>query len=129
MDSSLRPDIKLLTRADLRQPTDNPDQPWLWHGFLAPGAVSLFDRTHRATFTYVYDLPFLREQRGVLGRIAGGWQQAGIGQALALTGILIALTYWRTHRGFTRHAFATNAVVMACGFLLVGYQLSGYVLG
>jgi hypothetical protein len=27
-----------------------------------------------------------------------------------------------------RHAFATNAVVMAGGFLLIGYQLSGYFL-
>jgi hypothetical protein len=52
-----------------------------------------------------------------------------IGQGLALTGILIALTYWRTRSGFVRHAFATNGLVMACGFLLVGYQLSGYVLG
>jgi hypothetical protein len=51
-----------------------------------------------------------------------------IGQFLALTGILIALTYWRTREGFLRHAFATNAIVMACGFLLVGYQLSGYFL-
>ena len=51
-----------------------------------------------------------------------------IGQGLALTGILIALTYWRTRRGFLRHAFATNAVVMACGFILVAYQLSGYFL-
>jgi hypothetical protein len=51
-----------------------------------------------------------------------------IGQFLALTGILIALTFWRTRAGFMRHAFATNAVVMACGFLLVGYQLSGYFL-
>jgi HupE/UreJ protein len=51
-----------------------------------------------------------------------------IGQGLALTGILIALSYWRTRRGFFDHAFATNAVVMACGFLLVGYQLSGYFL-
>jgi hypothetical protein len=51
-----------------------------------------------------------------------------IGQGLALTAILIALTYWRTRSGFMRHAFATNAIVMACGFLLVGYQLSGYFL-
>jgi hypothetical protein len=51
-----------------------------------------------------------------------------IGQALALTAVLIGLTYWRGRSGFVRHAFATNAVVMACGFLLVGYQLSGYVL-
>jgi hypothetical protein len=51
-----------------------------------------------------------------------------IGQGLALTGILIALTWWRTHRGFLEHSFATNALVMACGFLLVGFQLSGYFL-
>jgi hypothetical protein len=51
-----------------------------------------------------------------------------IGQGLALTGILIALTWWRTHRGFFEHSFATNALVMASGFLLVGYQLSGYFL-
>jgi hypothetical protein len=51
-----------------------------------------------------------------------------IGQGLALTAILIGLTYWRTRAGFLRHAFATNACVMACGFLLVGYQLSGYYL-
>ncbi len=52
-----------------------------------------------------------------------------IGQGLALTAVLIALGYWRTRPGFMRHAFATNALVMGCGFLLVGYQLSGYVLG
>jgi hypothetical protein len=51
-----------------------------------------------------------------------------IGQGLALTGILIGLTYWRTRQGFMRHAFATNAFVMGCGFLLVAYQLSGYFL-
>jgi hypothetical protein len=51
-----------------------------------------------------------------------------IGQGLALTGILIALTWWRMHRGFFEHSFATNALVMACGFLLVGVQLSGYFL-
>src|SRR5688572_27627799 len=51
-----------------------------------------------------------------------------IGQGLALTGILIALTWWRTRHGFLRHAFATNALVMAGGLLLVAYQLSGYFL-
>jgi hypothetical protein len=51
-----------------------------------------------------------------------------IGQGLALSAILIALGYWRMHRSFVRRAFAANAIVMACGFLLVGYQLSGYVL-
>ncbi len=52
-----------------------------------------------------------------------------IGQVVALTGVLIALSYWRTRRGFLRHAFVTNGALMAVGFLLVGYQLSGYFLG
>ena len=43
--------------------------------------------------------------------------------------VLIALAFWRTRSGFLRHAFVTNAVLMAGGFLLVGYQLSGYMLG
>jgi hypothetical protein len=51
-----------------------------------------------------------------------------IGQGLALTGVLIALSWWRTRSDFFRHAFVTNTVLMACGFLLVGFQLSGYVV-
>jgi hypothetical protein len=49
-----------------------------------------------------------------------------IGQALALTAVLIALSVWRTRSGFFRHAFATNTVLMVVGFLLVGYQFAGY---
>ena len=49
-----------------------------------------------------------------------------IGQFMALTMILIALTYWRTHRGFLAHAFATNTALMTGGFILMGYQLTGY---
>src|SRR5690349_10014828 len=49
-----------------------------------------------------------------------------IGQVLALTAVLIALGYWRTRSGFLRHAFATNAVLMCAGFILVGYQVAGY---
>ena len=48
------------------------------------------------------------------------------GQGLALTGVLIALSAWRTVPAFSRHAFAANAVLMTGGFLLVGYQLAGY---
>jgi hypothetical protein len=52
-----------------------------------------------------------------------------IGQVLALTFVLLVLSYWRTRSGFLRHAFVTNGVLMACGFILVGYQVSGYFLG
>jgi hypothetical protein len=52
-----------------------------------------------------------------------------IGQVLALLCVLVALSYWRTRAGYLRHAFVTNGVLMACGFLLMGYQMSGYFLG
>ncbi len=49
-----------------------------------------------------------------------------IGQVMALTAVLLLLGYWRTNPGFLKHAYATNTVLMACGFMLVGYQLTGY---
>jgi hypothetical protein len=49
-----------------------------------------------------------------------------IGQMLALTGILIAITWWRAKPSFMRHAFVTNAAIMTGGFILMGYQLTGY---
>src|SRR5450631_2611738 len=52
-----------------------------------------------------------------------------IGQVLALTAVLIALSFWRTRSGFLRHAFATNAALMTAGFILTGYQIAGYYLG
>jgi hypothetical protein len=71
---------------------------------------------------------FALSPNGLVGNIVSFNVGVEIGQVLALTAVLIGLSYWRTRSGFVRHAFATNAVVMACGFLLVGYQLSGYVL-
>jgi hypothetical protein len=52
-----------------------------------------------------------------------------VGQVLALTAVLIALSFWRAHSGFLRHAFATNAALMSVGFVLTGYQIAGYYLG
>ena len=51
-----------------------------------------------------------------------------IGQILALTAVFIGLSYWRTRAGFLRHAFATNTLLMTGGFILVGYQLTGYMV-
>jgi hypothetical protein len=50
-----------------------------------------------------------------------------IGQVMALTAVLIALSYWRMHKSFLRDAFATNTALMAGGFTLLGYQLAGYL--
>lgn len=51
-----------------------------------------------------------------------------IGQILALAAILIAMTYWRRSKSFMRHAYAANTVLMTAGFILVGYQLTGYFI-
>ena len=71
---------------------------------------------------------FALSQNGLVANIVSFNVGVEIGQGLALTAILIGLSYWRTRTGFMRHAFATNAVVMTGGFLLIGYQLSGYFL-
>jgi hypothetical protein len=71
---------------------------------------------------------FALSPQGLVANIVSFNVGVELGQGLALTFILIALTFWRTRSGFLHHAFATNAIVMACGFLLVGYQLSGYFL-
>jgi hypothetical protein len=49
-----------------------------------------------------------------------------LGQIFALTGVLIALAFWRTSASFHRHARLANTFLMAGGFVLMGYQLVGY---
>ncbi len=51
-----------------------------------------------------------------------------IGQLLALSAILIAMSYWRRTGGFVRYAYAGNVALMSAGFLLMGYQLAGYFI-
>ncbi|WP_028732189.1 HupE/UreJ family protein [Rhizobium leguminosarum] len=49
-----------------------------------------------------------------------------IGQLIALTIILIAMSYWRKTSSFLRHAYTANVLMMTAGFVLIGYQLTGY---
>ncbi len=49
-----------------------------------------------------------------------------IGQLLALTAVLIAMGYWRRTVGFWKHAYTANVLMMTAGFMLVGFQLTGY---
>jgi hypothetical protein len=50
------------------------------------------------------------------------------GQFLALAAILIAMGFWRRTASFARHAYAANVILMAAGFILMGYQLTGYIV-
>jgi len=66
--------------------------------------------------------------RGLVANLVSFNVGVEIGQVLALTAVLIALSYWRTRDGFLRHAFVTNTALMTGGFILAGYQFAGYVL-
>jgi hypothetical protein len=70
---------------------------------------------------------FTLAQNGLVANIVSFNVGVEIGQFLALTAVLIGLSYWRTRSGYLRHAFATNTALMAGGFILMGYQLAGYV--
>ena len=56
----------------------NTALPSIYGGLTWDRSLSFFDRTHRASFSYVYQLPFMTEQQGILGRIVGGWQLSGL---------------------------------------------------
>ena len=49
-----------------------------------------------------------------------------LGQLIALSVILAVIIWWRKAPGFARQAVTANAIIMAAGFLLMGYQLAGY---
>lgn len=49
-----------------------------------------------------------------------------VGQLLALSAILIAMGFWRRTDSFLKHAYLANVIIMTAGFVLIGYQLTGY---
>ena len=69
---------------------------------------------------------FTVSQNGLVTNIVSFNVGVEIGQILALTAVLIGISYWRRHPGFLRHSFTANAVLMTGGFILAGYQLVGY---
>jgi hypothetical protein len=48
------------------------------------------------------------------------------GQLLALTGIVALMNWWRFTARFAGQAAVANGFLMSAGFLLIGYQLTGY---
>jgi outer membrane receptor protein involved in Fe transport len=73
--------------------TGSPQQsaiPSIFGGLRNERALSLFDRTHRFVFSYVYQLPFREDQQGFAGRLLGGWQLSGI--TTLETGVPLTIT-------------------------------------
>ena len=74
--------------------------------------------------TKLQDFALARE--GLVAKIVAFNLGVEAGQLLALCAILIVMGFWRRTQTFHRQAFAANVVVMSCGFMLIGYQLTGY---
>jgi hypothetical protein len=71
---------------------------------------------------------FALSPNGLVANIVSFNVGVEIGQFLALAAVFIGLSYWRTRSGFLRHAFVTNTLLMTGGFILVGYQLTGFLV-
>jgi hypothetical protein len=88
-------------------------------------AVLIFGLFHGfGLATKVQELTLSKE--GLVGNILAFNVGVEIGQVLALGGIVLLLDFWRRHPSFMKHAFTTNMWLMAGGFILFGYQVTGY---
>lgn len=98
-----------------------------WLGFqpnpkVATLVFGLFHGFGLATKILEYDLP----ADGLFFNLIFFNIGVEVGQLLALGGILIAISYWRKSKSFLRHAYSANVFLMMLGFLLMGYQMTGY---
>ncbi|TWO68015.1 HupE/UreJ family protein [Caenimonas sedimenti] len=74
--------------------------------------------------TKIQELELARD--GLLANLVAFNVGVELGQLLALSAILIAMGLWRRTEGFSRHAYTANVALMSAGFLLMGYQLTGW---
>ena len=50
-----------------------------------------------------------------------------LGQLLALTAVLIGISWWRKRKSFFTLAYSANVLIMCAGFTLIGLHLTGYL--
>jgi hypothetical protein len=98
-----------------------------WFGFqpntkLATLIFGFFHGLGLATKILEYDIA----QDGLLPNLLAFNVGVEIGQLLALAAILILMGYWRQTTSFWKHAYTANVLMMTAGFVLIGYQLTGY---
>ncbi|MBU1821535.1 MAG: HupE/UreJ family protein [Bacteroidetes bacterium] len=65
-------------------------------------------------------------QDGLLTNLIGFNIGVEIGQFIALSFVLILIGAWRHFASFKRFSTLTNTLLMTAGFVLIGYQLTGY---
>ena len=67
-------------------------------------------------------------QEGLLANLIAFNAGVEVGQLLALLAIITLMSAWRRQSSFPRLAIVANTALMFAGYLLVGYQLSGFFL-
>ena len=72
---------------------------------------------------------FALSSKGLIANMISFNVGVEIGQLIALAMILVFMISYRRTSGFVRHAVLANVLLMTAGFVLAGYQISGYVLG
>lgn len=68
------------------------------------------------------------DKEGLFTNLIGFNIGVEIGQFLALGFVLLILGVWRRYDSYTKFANITNILLMAAGFLLTGFQLTGYFI-
>ena len=66
------------------------------------------------------------DKEGLFTNLIGFNIGVEIGQFLALGFVLLILGVWRRYKSYNKFANITNILLMAAGFLLTGFQLTGY---
>lgn len=69
---------------------------------------------------------FQFDKEGLFTNLIGFNIGVEIGQFIALAVVLILITIWRRQPSFMKFSTITNTALMAAGFLLLGFQLTGY---
>lgn len=69
---------------------------------------------------------FKFEKEGLFTNLLGFNIGVEIGQFIALIFILILISLWRRYPSFMKFSTITNTLLMVAGFVLFGYQLTGY---
>ena len=88
-------------------------------------AVLIFGLFHGfGLATKLLEFNFGRE--GLFANLIGFNLGVEIGQFIALAFVLIAFSFWRHSKSFMRFSTFTNTLLIAAGFVLLGYQLTGY---
>ncbi len=88
-------------------------------------AVLIFGLFHGfGLATKLQEFNFDRE--GLFTNLLGFNLGVEVGQFLALGLVLLVLSVWRRYSSYTKFANITNMLLMAAGFLLIGFQLTGY---